>query len=184
MVLRAGDLPITYSTFALDPARSGAGTRENAISSSCDPNTGAVFDASHELGGYGNDFRPSEGTQTASDGVFEISSGIHVFQDQTGAAMAFNYMADGISQLANTSCKGVSYGAVQKLDFPQIGDESWGAEVNATLPSGNQIVPVILTIAFSRKAQLIFRLNILRIGDSGLPDEAVHLLSSMVQRTH
>jgi len=183
MVLTLSDLAAPYAAFVLDPAGSGPQTRDSVIKNACDPQRQASeLDATGWVAQYNNEFGPATGGSPASDGTFLVTSGVDLFQDDSGAATAFQNTVTETLQWANTSCKGLNISVVQKFDFPTIGDESWGSNVSFTVPGGNPNQSGIVTTVISRRGRVIVNESLVRFGGFGLPDEAVRLARLIIQR--
>ena len=184
MALTSADLGPARSSFVVNSDKSGPQARNDVINDACDPQKRASeLDATQWVASYNKQYDPASGASSSSDGVFAIGSTVDLFQDDKGAAAAFQDMIADMLQEANAECQGVSVGRVEKFEMPTIGDESWGGELHATVPNGAATISIVITTAAYRQGQLVANAMIARFGDTGVPDEAVRLAKALAQRT-
>ncbi|MGA2286015.1 MAG: hypothetical protein ABSG55_07095 [Dehalococcoidia bacterium] len=183
MVLTADDLSAPYGDFVLDPTTSGVRPRDVVINDACDPQRQArELDSTNWVAEYASEWGPADETAVAPDGTFIINSSVDLFQNEAGAAAAFQDMIADELRWANSQCNGANIGSVEAFDFPTIGDESWGANATATFSGVSGLVSAVMTNVISRRGQVVISENTVRFGGQGLPDEAVRLARLIVQR--
>ena len=145
MVLTSADLGAAYSSFVVDSTKSGPQARNDVINNACDPQKRASeLDATQWVATYDKEYGPASGASSSSDGTtLLIASSVDLFQDASGAALAFQDMIADTLQEANTECQGASIGRAETFEVPTIGDESWGGELHASVPNGAETVSVV-----------------------------------------
>ena len=184
MALTSADLGPAHSSFVVDSDKSGPQTRNDIINDACDPQKRASeLDATQWVASYDKEYDPASGASSSSDGVFAIGSTVDLFQDDKGAAAAFQDMIADALQEANTECQGASVGRVERFEVPTIGDESWGGDLHATVPNGADTLSIVITTAAYRQGQVVANAMIARFGDTGVPDETVRLAKALAQHT-
>ncbi len=180
MVLTPADLGDQYPDLFLNSAKSGPQTRDQVINAACDPaKQASEMDASRWVAEYINEYDNASGG--SSDPTFLILSQADLFQDAGGAVAMFKYAADTLAS-TSTECEGVDAGRGQLFDFPPIGDESVGANVDFTARRGGRTVSGVFTFVMARKGNALVSETVARYGSVGRQDEAVRLTKLIVDR--